>query len=58
VWRNMLQTPPVRWRVGQTGTMVRVPRFALNDLSEGLFLPAEGRVRSGRWEGARPALTG
>jgi len=58
VWRNMLQTPPVRWITGQKGTMVKIPRFALNDLSAGLFLPAEGRLRSGGWAGPRLALTG
>jgi transposase-like protein len=55
VWRNKLQTPPVRWITGQSGTMVKIPRFALYDLSEGLFLPAEGRVKSA---GSQLAISG
>ena len=58
VWRNTLQTPPVRWWVGQKGTMVRVPKFALADLAAGLFLPAEGWVRTGGSGGLQPAITG
>lgn len=58
VWRNMLQTPPVRWRTGQTGTMVKIPAFALRDLAAGLFLPVAGPVRSAGWSRPRPAITG
>jgi len=39
VWRNELQTPPVRWRVGQRGTMVKIPQFARDDLAAGSHLP-------------------
>ena len=35
VWLNELTTPPVRWRVGQKGTSVRVPAFARRDLDRG-----------------------
>jgi transposase-like protein len=57
VWRNKLQTPPVRWRAGQKGTMVKIPGFALRDLAAGLFLPAEGGVGSGGWTPSRPAIS-
>lgn len=33
VWLGELPTPPVRWRVGQRGTMVRIPGFAVRDLA-------------------------
>ena len=33
VWLGELQTPPVRWRLGQRGTMVRIPGFAVRDLA-------------------------
>lgn len=33
VWLGELQTPPVRWRSGQRGTMVRIPAFAIRDLA-------------------------
>jgi hypothetical protein len=33
VWLGELQTPPVRWRCGQRGTMVRIPGFAIRDLA-------------------------
>ncbi|TVR67548.1 MAG: hypothetical protein EA427_13440 [Spirochaetaceae bacterium] len=39
VWRNEIATPPVRWRTGQTGTMVTIPRFARVDLAAGLCMP-------------------
>jgi hypothetical protein len=32
VWLGELVTPPVRWRVGQTGTQVHIPGFARRDL--------------------------
>lgn len=32
VWLGALQTPPLRWRVGQKGSSVRIPRFAIRDL--------------------------
>ena len=32
VWCGELSTPPVRWRVGQTCSGPRVPRYALGDL--------------------------
>lgn len=32
VWLGLLETPPVRWRKGQSGSSVRVPRFARQDL--------------------------
>jgi hypothetical protein len=32
VWMGELPTPPVRWRVGQKDTTVRVPAFARRDL--------------------------
>ncbi len=31
-WLGELDTPPVRWRKGQAGTSVRIPRFARRDL--------------------------
>jgi hypothetical protein len=33
VWLNELTTPPVRWRIGQTGTSVRIPAYARRDLA-------------------------
>lgn len=33
VWMGEIATPPVRWRTGQKGTMVRIPRFAIRDLA-------------------------
>jgi hypothetical protein len=33
VWAGALATPPVRWRVGQQGAGLRIPVFALRDLS-------------------------
>jgi transposase-like protein len=33
VWLNELTTPPLRWRVGQTGTSVRIPAYARRDLA-------------------------
>jgi transposase-like protein len=33
VWLGLLETPPVRWRKRQSGTSVRIPRFARRDLS-------------------------
>ena len=35
VWLGRLASPPVRWRVGQRGTSVRIPRFARRDIGEG-----------------------
>ena len=32
VWMAELPTPPVRWRVGQKGATIRVPRYAQADL--------------------------
>lgn len=32
-WRAEVVTPPIRWRIGQTGTTVRVPRYTLRDLN-------------------------
>lgn len=40
VWRGELATPPVRWRGGQRGTMVRIPGFACADLAAGRCVPA------------------
>jgi hypothetical protein len=34
VWMLEVPTPPVRWRVGQTGTSLRLPAFARRDLAE------------------------
>ena len=39
VWLSEIQTPPVRWRAGQSGTMVRIPGFARADLAAGLMMP-------------------
>ena len=33
VWEAQLQTPPVRWRVAQRGTSVRVAQYARKDLA-------------------------
>ena len=33
VWLGLLDTPPVRWKKGQSGTTVRIPRFARRDLT-------------------------
>jgi transposase-like protein len=35
VWLNQLTTPPVRWKIGQKGTSVRVPGYARRDLARG-----------------------
>jgi hypothetical protein len=35
VWTGEVPTPPVRWRVGQRGTSVRIPAFALRDIRGG-----------------------
>ena len=32
VFQGEVTTPPVRWQVGQTGTSIRVPAYALRDL--------------------------
>jgi transposase-like protein len=32
VWQGKLAGPPVRWRVGQKGSSVKIPRYALRDL--------------------------
>jgi len=32
-WRAQAVSPPIRWKVGQTGTTVRVPRYTLRDLA-------------------------
>lgn len=32
VWLGLLDTPPVRWKTGQSGTSVRIPQFARHDL--------------------------
>jgi hypothetical protein len=34
VWLAELPTPPVRWKTGQAGTTVRVPKYAKRDLAE------------------------
>jgi len=34
VWLAQLPTPPVRWKVGQKGTSVRVPDYARRDLAD------------------------
>jgi hypothetical protein len=34
VWAGELPTPPLRWRAGQSGSTVRVPRWALRDLAQ------------------------
>ena len=39
VWLNKLSTPPVRWRVGQKDSMVKIPKFARNDLASGSRVP-------------------
>jgi transposase-like protein len=31
-WRAEVVTPPIRWKTGQAGTTVRVPRYTLRDL--------------------------
>jgi len=32
-WRATAVTPPIRWRLGQTGTTVSAPRYTLRDLA-------------------------
>lgn len=32
-WQAQAVSPPIRWKVGQTGTTVRVPRYTLRDLA-------------------------
>ncbi|MEX2442943.1 MAG: hypothetical protein WD492_05035, partial [Alkalispirochaeta sp.] len=32
-WLAKAVTPPIRWKMGQTGTTVRVPRYTLRDLA-------------------------
>ena len=39
VWTAELQSPPVRWRIGQKGSSIRVPNYALRDLEEGILAP-------------------
>lgn len=34
VWLAQLPTPPVRWRVGQAGTTVKTPSYAVRDLAQ------------------------
>lgn len=34
VWLGELQTPPIRWKIGQNGGSMRVSRFAMRDLAE------------------------
>ena len=33
VWTGTVETPPLRWKCGQRGSSVRVPAFALRDLT-------------------------
>lgn len=33
VWLGLLDTPPIRWKAGQTGTSVRIPAFARRDFA-------------------------
>ena len=35
VWMAELATPPVRWRVGQSGSSIPIPAYALRDLMNG-----------------------
>ena len=35
VWLAELDTPPLRWRAGQTGSSVRIPAFARRELLQG-----------------------
>jgi transposase len=46
VWLGEVATPPVRWKVGQRGSSVRIPRFARRDLA-GLNQQAETVARPG-----------
>jgi transposase-like protein len=32
VWMGKLEGPPIRWKVGQKGSSVKIPRYALRDL--------------------------
>lgn len=32
VWLNRIQTPPLRWRLGQKGSSIRIPAYAVRDL--------------------------
>lgn len=34
VWTGELQTPPLRWRIGQKHSSIRISRFAVRDLEE------------------------